>query len=871
MHLRPARAQDEDGLVAFFDRLSEDSPRSRTFPLPASSQPEVSRLVRANGVDDFVLIGELGGRPCAVASYSRDPHDPARAEVAFAIADRFQGRGIGTRLLEALAETGREHGLQHFHADVLGANDRMMRVFCDSGFEIENRVDSGVCHVVLSLARTARTDVKAAERSETAATASMRHFFHPRSVVVIGANRDRGKIGSEVLHNIIAGGFTGTVAAVHPSASTIDGVPAYPTVRDVPVDIDLAVICVPADRVLAVVDDCVGKGVGALVVISAGFGESGAEGRAREAALLARIRDAGIRLVGPNCMGLINTAPDVRLNATFAPVAPLSGRVAMSTQSGALGLAILDYARQLNIGLSTFVSVGNKTDVSSNDLLQYWANDPQTDVIVLYLESFGNPRKFSQIARRVARHKPIVAVKSGRSAAGARAASSHTGALASRDVIVDALFRQAGVIRTGTLEELFDVATLLAHQPIPRGRRVAIVTNAGGPGILAADACEAQGLQLPALSAASVAELKSFLPPAAAVGNPVDMMASATAEHYERTIATVLRDDGVDSVLVIFIPPLVTKSEDVAEAVRRAANGHQDKTIAAIFMSASGAPSLLAPIPCFRFPEAAAASLARTAERGEWLRVPEGRVPEFRDLDRPAARSVVDGVLARGGGWLTPAESTALLSAVRVPVAVSDVAETEAAAVALATRIGFPLVIKVTGPDILHKSDVGGVVVGVKDVEAVRDTWRDLAARLGDRMTGVMVQELVTGGVEMLVGATDEATFGLVLACAMGGTLAEVLADSQFRLHPLTERDAASMIDQLRSVRLLRGYRGAPVADESALRDVLLRVSALIDICPEIRELDINPLRVMPQGARALDVRVRVERPAPPPVTRGVS
>ena len=687
----------------------------------------------------------------------------------------------------------------------------------------------------------------------------LRAVFEPRTVAVIGANRARGKIGSEILHNLIATGFTGRMAVVHPVAEEIDGVRAYRNVREIPGDVDLAVIAVPADCVVPAVLDCVVKGVKALVVISAGFGETGAAGRERERALLAAVRGAGIRLIGPNCMGVINTDPAVRLNVTFAPTVPPAGRVAMSTQSGALGLAILEYARELHIGFSTFVSVGNKADVSSNDLLEYWADDPRTDVILLYLESFGNPRKFGRLARRITREKPIVAVKAGRSAAGARAAASHTGALASSDAIVDVLFRQAGVIRTTTIEELFDVAMLLAHQPTPHGRRVGILTNAGGPGILAADACEAHGLVLPPLSEASVARLQSLLPASASIGNPVDMLASASADHYEATLTTMLEDEQLDSVLVIFIPPLVTREADVAQAVQRAALAHPGKTVAGIFMSAKGAPPALAPIPCFRFPESAAVALARAAERGEWLLKPDGTIPVFDDLDRTAARAVIDAARPRGSGWLTPIEVEMLFAAVGIPTARSETVTSEADAVAAAGRIGYPVVLKALGKDILHKSDVGGVVLDLASEAAVAAAWRGLGQRLGGRMSGGLVQEMVAGGVEMLIGATEDRTFGPVIACATGGTLTELIRDAAFRLHPLTVDDAAEMIDGLKGARLLRGYRGAPPLDEGALRDCLLRLSALLEICPEIRELDVNPVRVLPRGARALDARVRVE------------
>ncbi|MEO8681710.1 MAG: CoA-binding protein, partial [Vicinamibacterales bacterium] len=453
--------------------------------------------------------------------------------------------------------------------------------------------------------------------------ASLARFFEPHVVAVIGASRERNKIGSEILHNLIATGFTGQVVAVHPTATTIQGRPAYPRVCDIPSAVDLAVIVVPAALVDGAVDDCLAKGVGAICIITAGFGECNEEGKARERALVTRIRQAGCRLIGPNCMGLLNTDPRFSLNATFSPVYPPPGSVAMSTQSGALGLAILDYAKQLNIGISSFVSVGNKADVSGNDLLEYWETDPRTSVILLYLESFGNPSKFSQIARRISRVKPIVALKSGRSTVGARAAASHTGALASSDDFVDALFHQSGVIRTDTVTELFDVAMLLARQPVPRGRRVAILTNAGGPGILAADACQAHGLAAAELSEATKTALRSFLPATASVGNPVDMLASAPPEHYGRALDLLLDDDQVDSVLVIFIPPIVTDADQVASAIAAAAL-HGRKTVAGVFMRSLAPPETLAAVPFFAHPEPAAIALARVADYGEWRRQTPG-------------------------------------------------------------------------------------------------------------------------------------------------------------------------------------------------------------------------------------------------------
>ena len=681
-------------------------------------------------------------------------------------------------------------------------------------------------------------------------------FFEPKVVAVVGANRERHKIGSEILHNLRSSGFTGSVIPVHPAAGTIQGLTAYRLVSDIPVAVDLAVIVVPASQVPAAVDDCLAKGVRAICIISAGFGECGEDGRAREQALVRRIRDAGCRLIGPNCMGLINTDPRYSLNATFSPVYPPTGTVAMSTQSGALGLAILDYAKQLNIGISSFVSVGNKADVSGNDLLQYWETDPRTSVILLYLESFGNPEKFSHIARRISRHKPIVALKSGRSAVGARAAASHTGALASSDDFVDALFHQSGVIRTDTVTELFDVASLLARQPLPRGRRVAILTNAGGPGILAADACQAHGLVSAELSEATQSALRALLPPAASVGNPVDMLASAPPGHYGRALQLILQDDAVDSAMVIFIPPLITDADDVAAAIAGAAAVVRDKPVAGVFMRSHAAPAALAAVPCYSFPEPAAIALSRVAKYAEWRRRPAGTVPELRNLQPALARRIVDSVLQRGGGWLNPVEANALLATVGIATPRSHLAASVDDAVEAAVRLGFPVALKAVGASLLHKTEHKAIRLGLADKAAVRIAANELTRLLGDRMDGLLVQQMVEDGAEMMVGAINDATFGHVVVCGSGGVLVDLLADSACRLHPLSDRDAREMVESLKGVRLLRGFRGAVSADEAAFRDTILRVSALVGICPEIQELDLNPLKVLPGGVSAIDVRV---------------
>jgi acetyl coenzyme A synthetase (ADP forming)-like protein len=869
LHLRPVRSDDDRRLLDLFHRMSEQSLYYRFMSVPRIDLDKCASFTQIDDEKQFTLVGECAGMLGAIAGYYRCDDTPDRAEVAFAIVDALHGRGIGTRLLERLAEIARERGIRAFDAFVLGENRRMMEVFLESGFAVSQELDSGVFHVSLSIEPTAEYQARAADRSQKAAAASMRPFFEPRVVAVIGANRERGRIGSEVLRNLRETGFTGTVVPVHPGVAEIDGLKTYRRVTDVPLAIDLAIIVVPAARVLEVVDDCIAKGVKALVIISSGFGETGGAGKELESALVDRIRRAGIRLIGPNCMGIINTDDRIKLNATFSPVSPPDGRVAFSTQSGALGVAILDYVCALNLGISSFASIGNKADVSGNDLIQYWAEDPRTDVILLYLESFGNPRKFGEIARRVGRRKPIVAVKAGRSTAGAKAASSHTGARATSDALVDMLLRQAGVIRTHTLEELFDVAVLLANQPVPAGRRVAILTNAGGPAILAADACAANGLDLPALRAETVEALRSFLPPAASAVNPVDMIASAGADDYLRAIKLLLADPNVDSLLVIFIPPLLTAAEQVAAAITEAAEGSA-KPVLATFMGEHGSIRL-SRVPSYMFPESAAVALARATQYGDWVRRPPSEPPVMPGFDRDNARAIVASALDSGGGWMSPPEAQALMKACGIDVPDATFARSADEAARAASAIGFPVVLKAIGSSLLHKTDVGGVRLGLGSEQSVREAFADLSLGLADRLDGVLVQRMVRGGVEMVIGALNDASFGPVVMAGTGGIFVELVGDTVFRMCPIADPDAAEMINEMKGRTLLRGYRGAPPVDESALRAMLLRVSQLADACPEIQEMDINPVIVLPAGAVAADVRVRIGPRSHGPQGRRVS
>lgn len=858
VHIRPVRPDDCERLIAFYAQLSPESLHARFF---AVCRPDVAAAASPSSVDydrEFGAVAELGGEIAGVAHYFASRTSGNVAEVAFAISDGAQGCGAGTKLLETLVAAARDHGIDRFVAEVLPDNQRMLDVFLSTGFDIVRRSDEGVVHLEFPITATAASVEQTARRSQKAAYASMRAVFAPHSIAVIGASRRPGQLGRAIVHNLQSSGFIGSLYVVNPHAAEVEGIRAHASLRDIPEPVELAIIAVPADLVESALDDCIAVGVAAVVVITAGFGEVGEEGKKREAALLEKIRRAGIRMVGPNCMGVINTDPKVRMHGTFSAIFPPAGNVAMSSQSGALGLAVLDYARSLNIGFSTFVSVGNKADVSGNDLIQYWAEDPNTDVILLYLESFGNPRKFGEIARRVGRTKPIVAVKAGRSQAGARAASSHTGALATSDAIVDDLFRQAGIIRTGTLEEMFDVAALLANQPLPKGRRVAILTNAGGPGILAADACEANGLELAQLGDHTVTSLRSFLPAAASVGNPVDMIASASPDQYRRSLELLLADPAIDAVVVIYIPVLPTDAPDVAAAIRGGAAASQDKTILATFMSSAGVPAPLAPVPSFAFPERAVNALALATKYAEWRATPAGAHVDYK-LDTAQLRSIIDASCAQGGRWLDPLEVSGVLRAAGIGAPATLFATSSDEAMEAAMSLGFPVALKAYGPNLLHKSDVGGVRLGLAHEYAVVTAFEELVASLGDAMTGAVIQPMIAGGVEMMLGATDQQSFGHVIACGAGGTLVELLGDVAFRVHPLTDRDAREMLDEIRCSKLLCGYRGKPAADADALRESILRLSALLDVCPEIREIDLNPLKVLEHGVSAIDARIRVE------------
>lgn len=864
VHIRPISPDDEERLLRFHAGLSPESVYMRFFSAHARLRPEeVHRFTHVDGRDRMALVATVRGELVGVARYDRLSPASEEAEVAFVVTDSFQGRGLGTLLLEHLAAYARTQGLTRFRAETLWQNTPMQHVFRSAGFRTRSTYTDGVVEVYMEIEPTEEFVEAVDRREEQAEVHSLAPLLRPGTVAVIGAGKERGGVGHELFGNIIDGGFTGTVYPVHPDAGEVAGRRAYPSVADVPGPVDLAVVAVPPAAVLDVVDQCAAKGVRSMVVITAGFAEAGESGRRAQEQMLARARAAGMRLVGPNCMGVINSHPSVSLNATFAPTGAEPGRVAFASQSGALGIAVLQEAQRRHIGIGSFVSMGNKADVSGNDLLQYWRHDPGTDVILLYLESLGNPRKFARIARRVSSTKPIIAVKAGRSPSGQRAASSHTAALASPESAVEALFRQTGVIRVDTLEEMFDAAQVLADLPLPAGRRVAVVGNAGGAGILAADACEANNLSVPELGPEVQAALRSFLPAAAAVRNPVDMVASASASDFRRTIELLLADDGIDAVVTVFVPTLVSEPDEVAAAVSTAA-GRRGKPVVATFLGMSTAPAALRQgerqVPSFCFPEPAVRALARACDYAEWKGRDSGRPVVLTDVDVAGARRVAEDVLsgAPAGRWLTPVESAQLLAAYGIEGPSFAMAGTADEAVREAEAIGYPVALKASGPDLLHKSDRGGVHLGLGSEAEVRAAFEAMQASLGTEMTAVMVQAMAPPGVETIVGLIDDPAFGPLIMFGSGGVAVELFADRAFRALPLTDVDARDLIRSVRGSRVLLGYRGSPPVDMDALENLVLRLARLAEDRPEVAEMDLNPVICGPWGVAPVDARIRL-------------
>ncbi len=697
--------------------------------------------------------------------------------------------------------------------------------------------------------------------------------FNPRSIAIIGTSRKKGSLGREILHNLVTYGFQGPVYPINPYADYVHSIKCYPNILKVPGTIDLAIIVIPAEQVLKVVKQCVKKGVKGIIIITAGFKETGAKGAELERKLVELIGPQGIRLIGPNCMGIINTSTEVRMDATFAAVMPRRGGIGFISQSGALGNIILEYAYELNLGFSKFVSMGNKADVSGNDLLEYFEKDPKTNLILMYLESFGNPRRFTTIARRLTKSKPIIAVKAGRTFAGARAAQSHTGALSGLDVGTKALFDQCGVLRATSIEELFDYAMAFQNQPLPKGKKVAILTNAGGPAILATDAIVSLGMEMSNFTDKTRRILRKSLPKAASIANPVDILGNSDPEDYRIALNAIIKDPNVDSVITMFVPPLITDPLDIARAITEVSRKHS-KPVLGCFLGREDVLSSVKElekhhVPAYQFPESAAKALAAMykfkVNRDRKL----GKARNFKDVDKKTVRKLIDNVINKGRDKLSDVEVEQVLKAYGFKFPSSKFVKEEEAAIKAATDIGYPVALKVVSTEIFHKTDVGGVVLDIKSELELRGGYNKIMKELNrniksgklkkSSIKGVLVQAMVKGGKETVLGMAMDPNFGPLIMFGLGGVYVEILKDVKIKIHPLTDLEALDMIESIKSYPLLAGARGEPPVDINAIVEHLLRLSQLITDFVEIEELDINPLTVYEKGRDCLVLDAKIK------------
>ena len=889
---------DVDQAVRLHATLPERDQYTRFFTVhPTGLRRLIDRIVSGgDSIGAFIGDDLVGMASFAVLS------DPAEAEVALVVEHRRQAHGVGTLLLEHVASAARAHGVHRFVAEVLTENSAMLQVFHDSGFPVTIYPFGSTCQVALELVADYPAEVE--ERERRAEVASLRAVLRPGSVAVVGASRRRQAVGNAVLRNMVEAGFAGSCHPVNPHADLIEGIPAVRSVSELPDGIDLAVLCVPAHAVPEVAQECGRRGVKALVVITAGV-----TGRPELVdGLLGAVRRHGLRLVGPNCLGVVNTAPDVRLSATFARGRPPAGRIGVVTQSGGMAIALLDQLAALGLGVSTLVSTGDKYDVSGNDLLLWWQCDDATDLAVLYLESFGNPRKFSRLARLLAQHKPVLTIRTGSSEVARRAAASHTAAAATPAATRDALFGQAGVIAVDSMTELMAAIAMLSWQPLPAGDRVGVISNAGGAGVLAADACAAHRLVLPPLAEATVARLRDLLPATASTANPVDTTAGVDGETFASCLRALIEDPGIDSVIALAAPTAITDPTAGVGAAVTAAEVHKPVVLvragqlstvepvptgstvrsspAPVEPAPSGAapvepaPSGAAPaeprpdgsaasiVPAFADPAVAASAIAAVAGYARWRSRPARDVPNLPGVDLERARSLVDAHLAGcGGGWLDPDRVVELLRCFGLPVVSGITAPDAHAAVQAAGELGYPVAVKAIATGVLHKSRKGGVLLGLRDAAQVRDAAATLAARFGSALSGVLVQPMVEPGRELLVGVHGDPTFGPLVVLGVGGVDTDLIADRTSRLVPLTRADATEMVASLRASPLLFGEGGL---DPAALVGVLLRVARMADALPEIAEADLNPVVLTASSCVAVDARIRLQpaRPVDPYLRR---
>jgi len=855
-HLRPIRPSDEDGLQEFHSRQSEESIYLRFFaPLKQISERDLHRFTHVDYVDRVALVVLMRGDIIGIGRYDRI--SPRSAEVAFNISDHFQGKGIGSVLLEHLAAIARDMGITEFTAEVLPQNRKMLQVFSDAGYEVSRRLEDGVVAVRFDIEPTEASKAVAMAREHRAESQSVRALLGPKVVAVVGASRRESAIGNKFLANLKAAGFAGQIHPVNPHADEVLGLPAVARLSDIPGPVDLVVIAVPADAVLEVVDECADIGVKALLVVSAGFAESGEEGAALQETLVRRARGAGMRVVGPNSFGMINTDPDVRLNASLSPTVPPRGRLGLFAQSGALGIAVLASAARRRLGISSFASAGNRADVSGNDVMQYWIDDEATAAVGLYLESMGNPRKFSRIARHLALTKPVIVIKSGLARAGQVPGHSvrHTNA---RPEVFDAMLRQAGVIRVENLHQLFDVAQVVVHQPLPKGNRVAIVTNSHALGTLTTQACQGWGLDV--------------------THGPVALPSEASGEAFRVALDAAFDDPLVDSVLACFVPPLVTIDEDVANALRSAA-AEGDKTCLATFLGMrgvdDGASSVRGTggegegaaraIPLYPLPEDAARALAAATKYGQWRARDRGTPVAPTDINRRVAEDVVETVLSidPSGRRLTQDEATALLGAYGIHVWPQVLVRSVEEALAAADAVGYPVVLKAAAPTLRHAGGTTGVRIDLQDAAAIRAAWASLTDRLAPlESQEFLVQRMATPGVMTRITADEDPLFGPVISFSIAGLPADLLGDIAYRIPPLTDVDVSELISATKASPVLHGHRGATPVHRAALADLIARVSVLADDMPEIASLVLNPANAHPGGVEVLGVEITVAPPA---------
>lgn len=849
-HIRPIRPEDAELLVEFYARVSDQSKYFRFFTaMPQLSERDVRRFTEVDHVDRVAFAVLLAGRMIAVGGYERVA--PTEAEVAFLVEDQHQGRGIGQILLEHLAQAGRERGVEQFIGEVLPDNQRMLQTFHDAGYHVNGELADGVVELAFSIDPTDTAMGVMQHREHRAEAASIERFFNARSVAVIGASRRQDTIGHALVRNLVLGDYTGRVYVVNPTSEAVSGMPSYKTVGDIPDDVDVAIVAVPADSVQDVVLDCAAKGVHGLVVISSGFAETGEEGRQRQRRLVGLARSYGLRLIGPNCLGVINTDPARSLNASLSSLMPARGRAGFFCQSGALGSAILEKTNDRGLGLSTFVSAGNRADVSGNDLLQYWEEDESTEVVLLYLESIGNPRKFSRIARRVSRRKPIIAVRSGRTTQGVPMGHA-VRTIAAPQQAVDAMFRQAGVIQVDTLDEMFDVAQLLAHQPLPRGRQVAVVGNSDALGLLAADAAAAVGL---------------------VVNKSVSMGADATAEDFEDALDAAIDDPEVDSVIALYIPPINVSGEEVANVL--AAVGEQsDKPLVSSFLGAEGVPELLrvpdvagstagrGSVPSYPAVEAAVRALARVVEYAVWLGTPEGTPVAEEDVDAVGARRLINEVLmhAPEGRELGFSELHGLLACYGIDLWEARPVETADEAVAAGEDLSWNVILKATAEHLRQRPDLAHVRRRIDSAEEMREAWQELQRVISEPETaGFVVQRNADPGVPVSIGSLEDPLFGPVVQFGISGPLTELLADRAYRIPPLDENDAASMVREIKSSPMLFGYRGSEVVDIEDVERLVRMVAQLKNDLPQVRTLDLSLVLAGASGCEVLTAAARVE------------